>query len=112
MARLLGNESTSVGPGRVDVGLLLAAQAYAAEPDAPSSWGALAGAITRTPTLVGYLPDSADATTVLAAPNGDMFAVGDEGGAVTLWRGVRRERLRIFTSLPGKVTAPRVQRRR
>lgn len=106
MARLLGNESTSVGPDGVDVGLLLAAQAYAIEPDAPSSWSALAGAVTRVPALVGYLPDSAKATTVLAAPNGDIFAVGDERGAVTLWRGMRLEQLEAFApSLPGAVTA-------
>ena len=106
MARLLGNESVSVGPDAIDVGLLLAAQAYAAEPDAPSSWGALAGALTRTPALVGYLPDSAEATTVLAAPDGDLLAVGDERGAVTLWRAALRERTQVLTSpLSGKVTA-------
>jgi hypothetical protein len=98
MARLLANESTSVGPDGADLALLLAAQAYAAAPDVPGSSGALIGALTRTPTLVGYLRDSAEATRVLAAPNGDILAVGDDRGVVTLWRGVRRERLRALTS--------------
>ena len=98
MARLLATESTSVGPDGVDVGLLLAAQAYVAEPDAPSSWGALASALTRSSALVGYLPDSAAVTTVMAAPDGDLLAVGDERGAVTLWHAVRREQVRVLAS--------------
>jgi WD40 repeat protein len=106
MARLLGIESTSVGPDGADVGLLLAAQAHAVEPDSPSSWGALAAALTRSPALVGYLPESAEATIVQAAPRGDMLAVGNERGAVTLWRAAQRERMRVLaSSLPGRVTA-------
>jgi hypothetical protein len=105
LAHLLGNESVSVGPDGVDVAFLLAAQAYAAEPDA-SSWGALAEVLIRNPALAGYLPNSAGATIVLAAPDGEMLAVGDKRGAVTLWRAVRRERLRVLaSSLRGGVTA-------
>lgn len=56
MARLLGNESTSVGPDGVDVGLLLAAQAYAAEPDAPSSWVHSPGPSPAALRLLGTSP--------------------------------------------------------
>lgn len=43
---------------------------------------------------------------MLAAPDDDMLAVGDERGAVTLWRAARRERLQVLaSSLPGRVTA-------
>jgi WD40 repeat protein len=105
MARLLGIESGSVGADSRDVGLLLAAQAYVAAPDTASSWGPLVRALAENRALIGYLPDSAGATTVTAAPAEDLLAVGDEGGSVTLWRAADRTRLRVLApALSGAVT--------
>lgn len=106
MARLLGIESGSVGADNRDVGLLLAAQAYAAAPDTSGSWGPLVRALAENRALVGYLPDSTGATTVTAAPTEDLLAVGDERGTVTLWRAANRARVRALApALSGAVTA-------
>ena len=92
-ARLLANEATGADPNDMDIGLLLAAQSYAAEPDSSVSWGALVQAITRDPYLIGYLPGITRPTAVATASTGDLVVVGAFDGTVTLWQAATKTRI-------------------
>lgn len=106
LSRQLAAEAQITGDDQLDQGLLLATQAYALEPSAPGRAGVLARVMLRSPYLVGYLPGSTDATTVTAAPQGDIFVLGDEEGQVSAWQAAGRQRLHSFQPrLPAEVTA-------
>lgn len=96
LSRQLAAEATAAADDQLDLGLVLAAQAYATRPTAQTKSGLLQ-VLLRSPYLVGYLPGTAGTTQLAFAPRAGVLAVGRKDGDVALWDPLARRKLQGFS---------------
>ena len=84
-ARLLGTTATSLLGTDLGDAQLLAAQAWAMQPD-PDTRAALFQAVAASPSLVRYVDAGDDVTALASSRDGRTVAIGTAGGRVLTWQ--------------------------
>jgi WD40 repeat protein len=105
LSRQLAAEATTTPGDRLDLALLLAAQAFDLQ-QTTQARGALLSVLARSPRLAGYLPGTKGSTVVNLDPSGTRLIAGTEGGALSLWDVERLQRMHALELRDrGEITA-------
>ncbi|WP_435603745.1 toll/interleukin-1 receptor domain-containing protein [Streptomyces sp. bgisy130] len=102
-SRQLAATALNLKDGNLRLASLLAIEAYRMQ-ESPEAIATLNRLSTDSPHLVSMVSSAKDISALALSTDDKAVAVGDEGGAVAVWRANDRA-LRARTSLPGRITA-------
>ncbi|MGW8972328.1 toll/interleukin-1 receptor domain-containing protein [Streptomyces platensis] len=102
-SRQLAATALNLKDGNLRLAALLAIEAYRIQ-ESPEAIATLNRLSTDSPHLVSMVSSAKDISALAFSTDDEAVAVGDEGGAVAVWRADDRA-LRARTSLPGRITA-------
>ncbi|MGA4951518.1 TIR domain-containing protein [Streptomyces lydicamycinicus] len=102
-SRQLAATALNLKDGNLRLASLLAIEAYRMQ-ESPEAIATLNRLSTDSPHLVSMMPSAEDISALAFSTDDKAVAVGDEGGAVAVWRADGRA-LRARSSLPGRITA-------
>ncbi|MGW9170939.1 toll/interleukin-1 receptor domain-containing protein [Streptomyces decoyicus] len=102
-SRQLAATALNLKDGNLRLASLLAIEAYRMQ-QSPEAIATLNRLSTDSPHLVSMTSSTKDISALAFSTDDKAVAVGDEGGAVAVWRADGRG-LRARTSLPGRITA-------
>ncbi|UKY50846.1 toll/interleukin-1 receptor domain-containing protein [Streptomyces inhibens] len=102
-SRQLAATALNLKDGNLRLASLLAIEAYRIQ-ESPEAIAALNRLATDSPHLVSMMPSAKNVSALVFSADDTAVAVGDEGGAVAVWRS-DGSALRARTSLPGRITA-------
>ncbi|MFE7542189.1 TIR domain-containing protein [Streptomyces platensis] len=102
-SRQLAATALNLKDGNLRLAALLAIEAYRMQ-ESPEAIATLNRLSTDSPHLVSMVSSAKDISALAFSTDDEAVAVGDEGGAVAVWRADDRA-LRARTSLPGRITA-------